>query len=122
LAKRVQRLRGEWASPKMSLPDGHTYVIAYPSVGVVKIGQAVYYAERVEQVRNMSPVETEVVCALVGLNHERALHKHFAHLRKHGEFFSDTSELRDYLKSHPDSISHEQAKATSRYTARRRKS
>jgi len=25
-------------------PVGHTYVIAYPSVGVVKIGQSVYYA------------------------------------------------------------------------------
>ena len=66
-------------------PVGHTYVIAYPSVGVVKIGQSVYYAERVEQVVRHSPVETEVVCAFVGLHHEAELHKRFAHIRKHGE-------------------------------------
>jgi hypothetical protein len=52
-------------------PVGHTYVIAYPSVGVVKIGQSVYYAERVEQVVRHSPVPTEVVCAFIGLHHER---------------------------------------------------
>ena len=102
-------------------PIGHTYVIAYPSVGVVKIGQAVYYAERVEQVRNMSQVETEVVCAFVGLHHERELHKLFAHLRKRGEFFEDTAELRDYLASRVDSITHEQATQTCRYTQSRLK-
>jgi hypothetical protein len=53
------------------MPIGHTYVIAYPSVGVVKIGQSVYYAERVEQVIGHSPVPAEVVCAFVGL-HPRA--------------------------------------------------
>jgi hypothetical protein len=99
--------------------DGHTYVIAYPSVGVVKIGQAVYYAERIEQIRNMSPVETEVVCAFVGLRHERELHKRFSHLRKRGEFFEDTGELREYLSSRPDVLTHEQAVATCRYTKSR---
>lgn len=97
-------------------PVGHTYIIAYPEAGVVKIGQAVYYAERVEQVRNMSPVETEVVCAFVGLHHERDLHKRFAHLRRRGEFFEYTDELRDYLASRLDAMAHEEAIATCRYT------
>ena len=97
-------------------PIGHTYIIAYPSAGVVKIGQAVYYAERVEQVRNMSPVDTEVVCALVGLHHERDLHLKFAHLRTRGEFFQDTPELRDYFRSRLDALTHDQAIASCRYT------
>jgi len=105
----------------MPLSEGHTYVIAYPSAGVVKIGQAVYYAERVEQVRNMSPIESEVICALTGLHHERDLHKRFAHLRRRGEFFTDSLELREHLASHPERLSHEQALATCRYLARRRK-
>ena len=42
------------------VPDGHTYVIAYPSVRVVKIGQSVYYAERVEQAVRHSPVPAEL--------------------------------------------------------------
>ena len=102
-------------------PDGHTYILAYPSVGVIKIGQAVYYAERLEQVRNMSPVETEVVCALVGLHHERELHRRFAPLRQRGEFFTDTPELREYVLSHPDKLSHEEAVASCRYTKNRRR-
>ena len=101
-------------------PVGHTYVIAYPSVGVVKIGQSVYYVERVEQVIQHSPVEAEVVCAFLGLHVEGDLHKRFAHLRKHREFFEDTPELRTYLASREDALTHEQAIATSRYTKNRR--
>lgn len=100
-------------------PVGHTYVIAYPSVGVVKIGQSVYYAERVEQVIRHSPVPAAVVCAFVGLHHERELHKRFAHIRKHGEFFEDCRELREYLSSREDALSHEEALKTSRFTRNR---
>jgi hypothetical protein len=89
--------------------DGYTYVIAYPSLGLVKIGRAVYYAERLKQVRNMSPVDTEVVCAFVGLHHEKYLHKRFAHLRTKGEFFTYTHELQEYLRSRRDAVTHEQA-------------
>lgn len=102
-------------------PIGHTYVIAYPSVGVVKIGQSVYYAERVEQVIQHSPVEAEVVCAFIGLHVEAELHKRFAHLRKHREFFEDTPELREVLASRTDALTHEQAIKTSRYTRNRKK-
>lgn len=102
-------------------PDGHTYVIAYPSVGVVKIGQSVYYAERVEQVIRHSPVPAEVLCAFIGLHHERDLHKRFAHIRKHGEFFEDCSELREYLLAREDALTHENALRTSRFTRNRRK-
>ena len=106
----------------MSEPtDGHTYIIGYPSVSVVKIGQSVYYAERVEQVIRHSPVPTEVVCAFIGLHHEAELHKRFAHIRKHGEFFEDTPEFREYLASRDDSLTHEQAIATSRYTKNRKR-
>lgn len=102
-------------------PDGHTYVIAYPRVGVVKIGQAVYYAERVRQVIRHSPVAAEVLCAFVGLHHERELHKKFAHIRRHGEFFEDCSELREYLASRADALAHEEALRTSRFTRSYRK-
>jgi hypothetical protein len=105
----------------VGLRDGHTYVIAYPSVGVVKIGQSVYYAERVEQVIAHSPVPAEVVCAFVGLHHERELHERFAHIRKHREFFEDTRELREYLSSRKDALTHEEALKTSRFTRNRRK-
>ena len=100
---------------------GHTYVIAYPSLGSVKIGQAVYYVERVEQVRNHSPVETEVVCAFEGLHHERELHKRFAHLRTRREFFTFAPELREYLMTRADALTHEQASAASNFTKNRGK-
>lgn len=115
---RVSKIRATVKSTAEN-PIGHTYIVSYPAAGVVKIGQAVYYAERVEQVRNMSPVETEVVCAFVGLHHERELHKMFAHLRKRGEFFEYADELRDYLASRSDKITHSEAVATCRYTNRR---
>lgn len=101
-------------------PIGHTYVIAYPSVGIVKIGQSVYYAERVEQVVRHSPVPTEVVCAFVGLHHERELHKRFRHIRKHGEFFEDCAELRKYLSAREDALTHEEALKGSRFTKHRK--
>lgn len=101
-------------------PTGHTYVIAYPSVGVVKIGQSVYYAERVEQVVRHSPVPTEVICAFIGLHHERELHKRFSHIRKHGEFFEDCPELREYFSSREDALTHEEAIKTSRFTRNRK--
>jgi hypothetical protein len=67
----------------------------------------------------MSPVDTEVVCALVGLHHERDLHQRFSHFRRHREFFDDTDEIRAYVLNHPDMISHEEALTTCNYTRKK---
>jgi hypothetical protein len=95
--------------PSEEQKPGYAYVVAYPSLGLVKIGRAVYYAERLQQVRNLSPVDTEIVCAFVGLHHKQDLHKRFAHLRTKDEFFTYTHELQEYLRSRRDAVTHEQA-------------
>ena len=101
--------------------DGHTYVLEYGAAKVLKIGKAVYYAERLAQLRNMSPIEPNVVCVLEGLAHERIMHKRFAHLRVRGEFFQDVAEIREYVASHPRAVSHEHAVSTCNYTQSRKR-
>lgn len=86
-----------------------TYVVAYPEVGRVKIGQARFYGDRMMQLRNGSPVKPVPFCAFVGAHHEKELHERFKHLRIRLEYFWDTPELRQYLESRKDILTHEQA-------------
>lgn len=86
-----------------------TYVVSYPGLGLVEIGQAQYYANRLGNLRTGSPVEPVPVCAFVGAHHERELHQLCAHLRHRLEYFKDAPELREHLERRPGRITHEEA-------------
>lgn len=86
-----------------------TYVVAYPEVGRVKIGQANYYCDRMMHLRNGSPVQPVPLCAFVGAHHEKELHALFKHLRLHHEYFQDVPELRAHLEQRPGRLTHEEA-------------
>lgn len=90
-----------------------TYVVAYPEVGRVKIGQAQYYGDGMMQLRNGSPIEPVPVCAFVGAHHEKELHDLFKHLRVRLEYFEDTPELRAHLEQRAGRITHAEALAMS---------
>jgi hypothetical protein len=96
-----------------------TYVVAYPGTGLVKIGQAKYYADRFEQLKNGSPIEPEPIYAFLGAHYEGELHRRFSHLRTRGEFFQDAAELRGYLDRSVGRLTHEEALALSPRLPRR---
>jgi hypothetical protein len=96
-----------------------TYVVGYPGTGLVKIGQAKYYADRFEQLRNSSPIEPVPICAFVGGHVERELHDRFSDLRMRREFFQDVPELRLHLSAIAGRLSHEEALALSPLLPRR---
>lgn len=59
----------------MSPEDGGTvitYVLEYPGIHLIKIGQAKYYQDRISQLRNGVPIEPKPVCAFLGANNEGA--------------------------------------------------
>lgn len=65
--------------------------------GPIKIGCSNDVRRRIEQMSNWSPVPLEALVAVPGSpTHEHALHRRFAHLRLHGEWFAP----------HPDLLAH----------------
>lgn len=98
-----------------------TYVVTYPEVGRVKIGQAKYYGDRMMHLRNGSPVKPVPLCAFVGAHHEKELHLLFKHLRLHHEYFQDTPELREHLEHRPGRLTHEEAMSLSPLLPRTKK-
>ncbi|WP_416070151.1 GIY-YIG nuclease family protein [Streptomyces scabiei] len=69
------------------MSEGHVYVIAAPGSSVVKIGQSGDPAKRLSEIQRMSPVRLAVLWSQPGADLEVKLHRHFAHLRTHGEWF-----------------------------------
>lgn len=69
------------------------YFIA--GAGLIKIGISTNLASRFRAIRNSSPVPVELLGSCPGTTaNEGFLHSKFAHLRRHGEWFEDTPELR----------------------------
>ena len=69
------------------------YFIA--GAGLIKIGISTNLQSRFRAIRNSSPVPVELLGSCPGTTFfEGMLHRKFAHLRRHGEWFEDTPELR----------------------------
>lgn len=85
--------------PPSQLPDSKQefiYFLAY--VDVVKIGFTNSLNSRISSIRMMSPVPLALLGAIPGDRHkEQEIHQRFAHLRRHGEWFSLTDDLKRYL-------------------------
>ncbi len=65
----------------------------------VKIGLAVNVRERVRELQIASPAPIRLMAKFACMNerHERALHARFGHLRRRGEWFRYTPEVRAFL-------------------------
>jgi hypothetical protein len=75
--------------------------------GMVKIGTSIDVAKRVAGLRTMSPAPLELLAvAKGGPDEEREVHRHFAHLRQHGEWFRAAPELLDYISQIEDPDQH----------------
>jgi hypothetical protein len=74
------------------------YFIHAPSVNLIKIGSSRDPEGRLVALRLLSPVPLEIM-SLMGGGYEREteLHRQFAHLRSHGEWFHAARELTRFI-------------------------
>lgn len=73
------------------------YFIA--GAGLIKIGCTTNLTSRFRTIRNSSPVPIELLGSMPGGTLEEGrTHQRFAHLRRHGEWFEDTPELRAHIE------------------------
>jgi hypothetical protein len=71
----------------------YLYVMGEPGSFTVKIGMTTDLEARCSQIQRMSPVKIEVLWAVPSpYALERALHRHFAEQRSHGEWFEFSSD------------------------------
>ncbi len=69
--------------------DERVYVLGPPGGTLVKIGRTINLAKRVAEIQRMSPVPLEILWSHPGGHQlETNLHRHFAPLRSHGEWFA----------------------------------
>lgn len=69
------------------MSEGYVYVIGARNQPIVKIGRSADPQKRVAAIQTMSPMPLEVLWTHPGGHFEAKLHRHFAHLRTHGEWF-----------------------------------
>lgn len=73
----------------MAAKEEWVYVLGSPSGTLVKIGRTINLAKRVAEIQRMSPVPLEILWSHPGGHElETNLHRHFADLRAHGEWFA----------------------------------
>lgn len=71
------------------MKDEYVYVIGEPGSRTVKIGRTIDVAKRLGDIQRMSPVPLSLLWTHPGGHMlETHLHRHFAGLREHGEWFS----------------------------------
>ena len=67
--------------------------------GLIKIGVTTNVTSRFRAIRNSSPVPIELLGSIPGGTLEESfLHNSFPHLRRHGEWFEETAELRAHVE------------------------
>jgi hypothetical protein len=78
------------------------YIVAAPSIGLVKIGFASKPLMRFSALQSGCPIRLDLVAVIAGdLRCERALHGRFAALRRTGEWFALGDEIRDMIDRFP---------------------
>lgn len=78
---------------------GYIYFLDAPDVNRIKIGTGVCPEDRLQAIRLMCPVPTKLIGLMVGGRQEEArLHARYADLRRHGEWFEGTPELRHAIQ------------------------
>lgn len=87
----------------MGMRERWTYLIQPERGGPVKIGIATSPADRLRSLQTGSPYLLKIVAMFKGEQHEWSLHKKYAALRLHGEWFEEcvAAHIRDFP---PDTI------------------
>ena len=83
-------------------PQGEIYFLhcGLGDEDFVKIGYSKDIVGRIETLQPGTPIDLELVGRMPGtIQMEQAIHKHFSHLRKRGEWFHFTDELWDFVKA-----------------------
>lgn len=71
----------------------------------IKIGKAEDVRKRMAGIQTSSPDIVECLGVTTGgVREERRLHKKFSHLRHHGEWFVDATEIREFINKNCDSL------------------
>jgi hypothetical protein len=66
---------------------------------LIKIGVSTSPEDRLQQLQKHSPVTLTLICTIPGgYDQERKLHKQFAHIHSHGEWFNSTRELLQFIQ------------------------
>jgi hypothetical protein len=100
----VHKAHRKWFADQSKRPDdspsGFVYFVKAPGEnGLVKIGWAVDPWKRLSTLQCGSPVELQLVaCVPGGPADERAMHRRFASLRAHGEWFRLRGDLRTTIR------------------------
>lgn len=82
----------------------YLYVLGEPGSATVKIGMTMDLEDRVQQIQRMCAVKIELLWARPApYTLERALHRHFAEQRSHGEWFTFAGDPLAQIKSAIDS-------------------
>lgn len=78
--------------------QGYIYFVASHGSDRIKIGYSAEPEKRANTLMSSSPFATETLKIIEGTREdEAALHRRFAHLRVHREWFTDCDELREYI-------------------------
>lgn len=94
---RTDRIAGQVMRP---VPDGEriVYAIVAPAVGRVKVGVTVDIAQRLGTLQGGSPVPLRLYGWMHGgYKVESAIHRQYARLRRHGEWFDDDGAILGYF-------------------------
>jgi hypothetical protein len=88
--------------PPDDCADGSkVYFIYAPAAGLIKIGHSIRPRTRFSDLVTMSPVPLKLLATIDGGRaSERMLHKRFAYLRRHGEWFRACRSLMMFVESY----------------------
>lgn len=80
-------------------PSSSVYFVLSEDKKMVKIGYSNNVTKRVRSMSTGSPVKLTCIKTIPGgASEEAELHRRFAHLRQHGEWFIYSKELKDFVK------------------------
>lgn len=75
-----------------------TYIARSVASGLIKIGRSIDPKARMRNLGTGAGCNPELLLVICG-DHERMLHKRFAHLRVHGEWFSDDGSILEFVRT-----------------------
>ena len=74
------------------------YFIEAPAVSMIKIGHSISPLKRLAEIATISPVPLQLLASIEGrASIEIGLHRAFADVRSHGEWFRDHPDLRELI-------------------------
>ena len=84
----------------METKEEYIYFIQQGDDGPIKIGYSTDVTERIRRMRTCSPYEIYIRLVISGnLDFEKNIHKKFKKYKMRGEWFQNTKEIREYIKS-----------------------